>query len=180
MNAFNCSDGVKIEGARPLLPKACNINSLSLEKESIVDSITAELPLLRAKEFFKTHEMTKHLSELIELRRDYMDFMDNILLNYNDFEPFYKDLIDFLEEKDRAYSGIQRLMAGSVSAIPKVALFYVNRLEKEQDRLDALKAFFKEFLRIIEEMFDKTLQLFLKIAEKDLNLEIGPHLREWK
>jgi len=180
MSAYNCSDGVRIEGARPMLPETCKLDSDILDKKFLTGAITKSLPLWRAREFFETHEISKHIREIKELYRDYNGFMKEIISDCDDFEPFYKNLIDFIEEKDQAYSGVQRLIAGSASAIPKVALFYVNRLEDEKDRTDALRAFLKEFMRIIDEMFEQTFQLFLKISEQDLNLAIEPHLQDWK
>ena len=180
INAFNCSDGVKIEGAKPLVAKACKIESQILDKSNLINGITKALPMLRAGTFFETHEMIKHISEIKQLYAEYIEFMDDAISNCDDFEPFYKNLMDFLEEKEKEYSGVQRLIAGSASAIPKIAIFYVNRLKNEEDRDDALAAFLSEFKKIIDEMFKQTFDLFIKISSEDLKIFIEPNLLEWK
>ena len=88
--------------------------------------------------------------------------------------------MDFLEEKEKLYSGVQRLIAGSASAIPKIAIFYVNRLKSEEDRDDALAAFLNEFKKIIDEMFKQTFDLFIKRSREHLKIPIEPKLLEWK
>lgn len=180
ISAFNCSDGVKIEGAAPLVARSIALRDDDLNKKQVVEDIRASLPFVAAGSFFADRDIIEHVRQIKDLRAEYVTFFDEQIKEANDFEKFYANLIRFVEERDAEYKGVQRMVSGSVYAIPKIALFYLNRIKKDSDRDEVFEAFLLEFARITDFMCEEVFNLFVKLITEELELNLESDLRQWE
>lgn len=180
VTAFNCSDGVKIEGASPLVSRALNLKGPDLDKKKLVEEIRDSLLSVPAGSYFETNAVDEHLRQIKDLRAEYAAFHETQIEERPDFEEFYLRLIHFVEAKDVEYKGVQRMVSGSIYAIPKIALFYLNRIKDEADRDEVYADFLVEFARITEFMFEEIFKQFVRLLTEELKLELSPELLHWE
>lgn len=148
---FNCSDGARISGSKPLLPGKADFPPPPRPKRDLVEALMASYPLYTREEFVE-------------------NWADGKL--YDDIEEAAVELIDVIERRRRhlgdqshlaeimgAYAGPGEnlapekvMMRGTVYMILMTGEYYLSRLEQTERREELLDILAEEYIRAFEEL----------------------------
>jgi len=164
VTASNCSDGAMIPGARPLDPEAVAIDGPPLDRPRILAELEAALrhfepgELLRDRDIDALAEtMRKRCGEIAEL-------LDGFDTEAADFAGVYDAMRDYLLSATDWPARVDAMMSGTLSALPRIGMFYGYRLEGAALRRRIFKTYMAEMREILQEIEQQTVELFSRLA----------------
>ena len=162
LNAFNCSDGALIDGAKPKAAESVQFKA-PIDKQAIYRSIRETTKPFAAGEFLKDHDLEGYVAQCDSLLAELPDFFDAVEKECPSVELFIDRLSAFMAEARNKYLGPERAISGSVAGIPLIAVFFLNRIEDQEIRRRLYLGFLKEFQQIVTDMCLDTRSLYAKI-----------------
>ena len=164
LDAFNCSDGVLIEGAKPKVPETVRFDGPPLDKAAVAREIRDQSPVFQAGDFVRGTDTLRHVTDCGDLCRAFDDFVTQTG-DDEDFEKLYSRLRTFVIDSRTTYPGAGTLLHGTVMALPSIVAFYLVRIEDPEIRAELLRDFLDEFKRMVKTMCDGAAAIFERADE---------------
>jgi len=155
LKAINCSDGALITGATPRVPESLEINGSVIDHESIIAALKRTMVHYRPGELVHA----RILAELKDQSRKMYDDLRAIAAEFDahaaDFAGVFDAIAGFLRDAGANYGYAQAIPDGSLTALPRVAMFYGCRSELPMRRR-LFATFIDEFRQALGEMEKQT------------------------
>jgi hypothetical protein len=165
VNLYNCSDGARIDGARPKLPAAVRLIGGPIAREKVVAEITAATPSHEPGAYLAAIDLPGIVAACEEYYAAADAMIDAAQNDDADFAAFLARLHAFFEDKRRTHGAVAAIGSGSALAIPKIGAFAIHRLDGAAARRGMFMAFLEEYRKIFAEMKRDTLALFDRLAD---------------
>jgi flagellin glycosyltransferase Maf-like protein/6-hydroxymethylpterin diphosphokinase MptE-like protein len=155
LKVINCSDGALITGATPRVPESLEIEGPVIDHQLIIAALKRTMACYRPGELIGS----KNLAELTEKSRNVYDDLRAILSRFDpdmaDFPGVFDAMAGFLRGAGARYGFAHAIPDGSLTALPRVAMFYGCRTELPLRRR-LFATFMAEFRRALDEMEGET------------------------
>lgn len=158
VNAFNCGDGALISSAKPKIPEAVNIAADPVDIASLAEDIKSVSTFYAAGEYLDEKDADSLLEQHEKFWTDFEAQLDQAM-EEGTFKGFYDKISPFCDEAclDAYYSGIARIPSASLQALPKIAMFFIHRLDGHPAQAAVFSDFKSEYKKsaafIREDMF---------------------------
>lgn len=163
LSAVNCSDGALIPGARPCDPEALEIQGPPVDHAALNEMLRRTLLFYERGEILKAID----LPGVAKDARLLFDDLDALLAELgeldSDFAATYDRLNEFRLKGEHEYSSVGTIVAGTLQALPRIAMFYGFRIADKSLRRKLYDAYIAESRRICGIMREKTLALFERL-----------------
>jgi hypothetical protein len=163
LKVVNCSDGALINGATPRVPESLDIDGSVIDHERIVGD------LKRSMRRYGPRELLRHrdLEGLRQKSRSMYRALQEIVAGFDpaaaDFAGVFDAMAEFLRRAGDTYGFAHAIPDGSLSALPRVAMFYGSRTEGPMRR-HLFEVFIREFTRALEAMEQQTDALLRRLV----------------
>jgi flagellin glycosyltransferase Maf-like protein/6-hydroxymethylpterin diphosphokinase MptE-like protein len=155
LNAINCSDGALITGAIPRVPESLEVEGPVLDHEGIIAALKRTMAHYQPGELVRA----KNLAELKDKSQKMYDDLRAILAGFDpdaaEFAAVFDAMARFLRDAGSTYRYAHAIPDGSLSALPRIAMFYGCRSELPM-RQRLFATFMDEFRRALDEMETQT------------------------
>ncbi len=136
----NCSDGVRIAGARPLKARGLRLPPLATTGSAIRDQIASHYPLLQPGQGFTLINPEQVVRERTRLFEDLNALIDRAEREGSDIIAFWNDILPFCDGD--AYAGVTLLCSRELRSATRFAAFFITRVGDAELR----QALFRRFL----------------------------------
>jgi hypothetical protein len=155
LHAINCSDGALITGATPRVPESLEIEGAVIDHQGIIAALKRTMVHYHPSELIGA----KNLAELKDKSRTMYDALRAILAGFDpdaaDFAGTFDAMAKFLRSAGATYGYAHAIPDGSLTALPRVAMFYGCRAEPALRRR-LFATFLEEFRRALDDMEKQT------------------------
>jgi hypothetical protein len=163
LNVVNCSDGALIPGAVPRVPEALNVTNPPVDRVQLMASLQRAMIRFAPGQIFHDIDLTAFAS-----RAELMfDELDDLLSRLAEAEPdcgeAYRALMAFLSKAGDRYLSAEAIIGGTLSALPRVAMFFAFRVAEVEQRREVYRLFIREFREIARELRRGTRDLFHRV-----------------
>lgn len=162
LHATNCSDGALITGATPRVPESLEIEGPVIDHQGIIAALKRTMVHYHPGELIAA----KNLVELKDQSRTMYDALRAILAGFDpeaaDFAGAFDAMSRFLRGAGATYGYAHAIPDGSLTALPRVAMFYGCRAEPELRRR-LFATFLEEFRRALDDMEKQTDALLARL-----------------
>jgi hypothetical protein len=167
LNVINCSDGAIIPGAVPRVPEALRVTRPPVDPAAVKAALERSMTRYAPGEIL-TDADPKALAACAEAMYDDLDsLLDELAAGEPDFDKAYRRLMAFVGAAGDKYMSVEALIAGTMSALPRVAMFFAFRLEKPEHHRAIFEVFVAEFREIALTLRSETAALFARIERPD-------------
>lgn len=160
LRALNCSDGALIAGARPCVPEALEIAADVVDRAGFRSALEATMRRYAPGELLEEADLgavRRHTEEMFAA-------LDKLLIELGDGEPdfaaVYDRVMDFASKAKDRYGYTESIIAGSLQALPRIAMFYGFRVVEAVGRKKLFDLFIAEFRAINADMAKQIYALF--------------------
>lgn len=154
LKVTNCSDGALIAGAQPCIPEALAIEGPVVDRGSLTQVLERTMlryapgQLLAEADFGSIRNKIENL----------IDDLDGLLAELGegeaDFAGVYDRVMAFVRKAEDRYGHTESIIAGSLQALPRIAMFYGFRVIEPDGRQQLFRLFITEFRTIVMDMAD--------------------------
>ncbi len=164
---FNCSDGALINGVTPKVARSVKLTTV-LDKEKIFDSIRAENKHFAPGEFFhsdkkKYSRFSEAFDKVAEEVNEWLDTLHDICADVNDF---CREAVRFTGDINARHLAVSQLISATTHNIPKIAQFYLLRIEDSEKREKIFHEMLDEYARLVRKMLTEGRELYAELARE--------------
>jgi hypothetical protein len=164
LKVTNCSDGALIAGATPRVPEALAIDGMVIDHERIVAEIKTSMARYEGGELLRNHDLGalrgKSRAMYDALRR----VVDRFDADAADFAGVFEALSEFRRNAGDTYGFVQAIPDGSLSALPRIGMFYGCRVGDAALRRRLFETFMAELRKAFDRMETRTDELLARLA----------------
>jgi Glycosyltransferase Maf N-terminal domain/Protein of unknown function DUF115 len=165
LNAVNCSDGALIAGATPRVPESVRADGPALDRDALIATIKRTMVQYAPGEILRE----KDLPGLRQKSRDMYQALRDILAEADpeaaDFAAVFDGMMKFLREAQGRFAYAEAIPDGSLSALPRIAMFYGCRIADLALRRRLFATFRAEFETALDAMDRETDALLERLAK---------------
>ncbi len=143
--AANCTDGARIEGARPQVPKGLRLDGPPIDKAAVKARIRDASPVFEPPDTLSRYDLDGFVAEWDRFMADFTELMDGLKASSKEFRDYYEPLREFFTVRLYDYQEVHHMVHGSAMGIPNVGRFIAGRYEKPEDRRKALEVFMEVY-----------------------------------
>ncbi len=155
LRAINCSDGALITGATPRVPESLEIEASVIDHQGIIAALKRTMVHYQPGELISA----KKLADLKGKSRTMYEALRAIVAEFDpeaaDFAGAFDAMARFLRGAGATYGYAHAIPDGSLTALPRVAMFYGCRTEPALRRR-LFTTFLEEFRRALDDMEAQT------------------------
>ncbi|HWE75320.1 MAG TPA: 6-hydroxymethylpterin diphosphokinase MptE-like protein [Stellaceae bacterium] len=164
LNALNASDGAFIPGAVPRVPEAIEPGADALDHAGVTAALKRALDLIEPSVIFTETDLAAAGKDADRMFRA----LDDLLAKYGDSEPdfasVYRAIRAFMDKAGTRYGHTESIISGTLTALPRIAMFFGFRVDDMAVRKELFSLFIKEFRATVREMKDGTATLFARLV----------------
>ena len=166
LDAWNCSDGAKIEGFSPLAAGAIRLENALVSKEKALERVDRQLPFFRPPDFLRDVPFSDWIQEIGSYKEVQTCILEELR---TEAKTSYRDIfaqVQDLNSSGVGFAPITRLAGSSMEGMVRYGAFIGNRIVDP----DVRREFFIFFISAYEERCNfilDDLETFLKELEKD-------------
>jgi len=174
MTVTNCSDGARIDGARPKVAAAIDIAHPPHQQEAVLADVEKGLSYYEAGELLAKVDLVGHADACDAFETAFNEMIDKALAEDKGFWEFEQRTAQFWKGDWSEHKGVLRIMGGSYASMVRLGAFIGTRFNNRRSRL----AFFRFFLEGYREsclwMAGETRTMLREMAEgRETLSEIG-------
>lgn len=164
LNAANASDGAFIPGAVPRVPEAICPTGPTIDRAAMVTALQRAMEETTPAMIFAESDLveTARLADLL------FEDLDQMLVELGegkaDFAAVYRAVTAFIDDAGGRYGHTDAIVSGTLTALPRIAMFFGFRVGDPLVRQELFSLFIKEFLKTSQEMREQTKRLFEKLT----------------
>jgi hypothetical protein len=163
LNVFNASDGAFIPGAVPRVAEAIEPTSGPLDHAAVMAALKRALNQIDPATIFTETD----LAETARRAESLFDELDAVLTKLGrgapDFAAVYRAVRDFLENAEARYGRTESIISGTLTALPRIAMFFGFRVDEPAIRKELFSLFIKEFRETLKQMRGGIAKLFERL-----------------
>ncbi|MGH7088113.1 MAG: motility associated factor glycosyltransferase family protein, partial [Stellaceae bacterium] len=159
----NCSDGALIPGARPCAPESFEIVKPPVDRGALQRALEIQLRHFATGELLDECDLSGLGAEAERMFGDLFGLLDEVALD-PDFAALHDRLRMFASTAADQYGGCLSIIGGTVTALPRIAMFYGARLDEGPLRRALYARAIEEIRGIVAEMQERTCALLREVA----------------
>lgn len=160
LKVCNASDGAFIPGAVPRVPEAIEPTSGALDHAAVIAALKRALNEIDPATIFTETDLTETARGAERL----FDELDDLLAGFDngqpDFASVYRAVRDFVDKARARYGRTESIISGTLTALPRIAMFFGFRVDDPALRKELFSLFIKEFRETLKGMRDGVAKLF--------------------
>jgi hypothetical protein len=160
----NCSDGALIPGARPCAPETLEIPGPPLDRAAVIHRLERDMRAFAAGEMLAETDLGTLGTEAVRMF-DRLDLaLDELAAGPPDFTAVYDRMRTLLREIAGEFKRCDVIVSGTLSALPRIAMFYGIRIGDLAVRARFFARYMAEFRAVVNAMRQGTRELFDDLA----------------
>jgi hypothetical protein len=171
-NVVNCSDGAVIPGARPCVPDALEICSPAIDRAALAAALDGGMPRFAPGEILRGTDLHAVADAADRMFARLDATLDGLAAGEPDFAAAHGRIRELVAELGGSSLESDAMISGTLTALPRIAMFYGFRLADPAARRALFDRYIAEFRIVAAEMAERTRALF-----SDLAGQITPPLR---
>lgn len=144
---FNCSDGARIDGARPKAAASVHIAPPPLPRATVVKKLEAQLRSFTAGELLCDIELDEHVAGCSAFIPAFAEMLDHAAEEDGGFFDLEARLRAFVAERRPDFAGFFSMGLSSLVSMLRLGAFFAGRIPDDDER----RAFFLHFLGLYRE-----------------------------
>lgn len=165
LNAFNCSHGARIDGAKPISSASLKLTSQPGKQNHLKQSLRAQATFYKDGAYFKSLHLSDKVLLLTSLAERLKIFMAIMYEKENSIYDFEHSFEDFWNENYDEYKDILPIIGGTMSSMFRLAGYVHVRLSNEEERQECLKVTIKAIEKQALWMLDTLHDFLAAMAE---------------
>lgn len=179
LTIVNCSDGARIDGARPKVSAAINLDSEPNQQENVLSAIEEKLPSFAAGEMLKNIDLQPHADACDDFAERFTDLVEAAKTEGDGFWDFDKRIEKFWYDDWSEHKGVLKIIGGSYASMVRLGAFAGTRITNRNTRKRFFEFFVDNYLDACLWMAEETKLLLSEMAEGKTKLsEVGKRLPE--
>jgi hypothetical protein len=165
IEAINCSDGALIPGARSCTPEALDVKGPEVDRGAVMRALDVALRRFGPGEVLMGQDFVALAAEVGRLFAD----LDRRLVEARpemDFAALYLRLKAFTAPGADQYSGCLSIVSGTLSALPRIAMFYGYRIVDRALRCSLYECCVEEMRAVVDTMAVATQEMVAEAAAR--------------
>jgi len=160
LNVLNCSDGALIPGAKPRVPDSLTVATPVVDAVALRAEIRHMLPRYLPGQILEEANFGAIHAKVVEM----FAALDALLVELGEGKPdfglVYDRVMSFVAQAKDRFAHTEALVSGSLSALPRIAMFYGYRVVDAAQRKRSFDLFIAEFRAIAADMARQLATLF--------------------
>ncbi len=160
---YNCSDGSRIEGARPKVAASIRLPDGLPPRSLVLERLEAQMRRVEAGEILAELDLASHIAgcdTFVEALRHLIDETNQLGLGFFDCEARLHDLVEVRRDDFRGFFAMAK---GSVPSLLRLGAFFGTRIRDEAERRAYLAFFLDRYLGCCREMAETAQALLSSI-----------------
>ena len=164
LNVFNASDGAFIPHTVPRTPESIVPAGDAIDRAALIGALKRSLNEITPAAIFSEVALADVARQASRMFADLDSLLDRLGKGEPDFAAVYTAITAFLADADDRYSHADALISGTLTALPRIAMFFGFRVENLDLRRELFSLFIKEFKATLEKMKEGSRELFERLA----------------
>jgi hypothetical protein len=164
LKVFNASDGAFIPGAVPRVPEAIEPVDAAVDHAAVIAALKRALNEIDPAAIFTETDLAATARGAECLFAEFDDMLAKLGRGEPDFAAVYRAVREFLDKAGERYGRTESIISGTLTALPRIAMFFGFRVDDPMLRKDLFSLFIKEFRTTIQEMKEGVTKLFERLA----------------
>lgn len=164
LNVVNCSDGALIPGAVPRVPEALTVANPPVDRAALKAALEKSMRRFSPGKIFEDIDLSAFAGRAELMFDDLDQLLDELADGEPDFGKAYQALMAFAAKAEDRYLSAEVIIGGTLSALPRIAMFFGFRVADTALRADLFSLFIKEFRKTSQKMREGTAKLFADLA----------------
>jgi len=170
VNLFNCSDGVKIDGAKPKAAAAIKLTNPPAMQKNVLSQIERQLLYYEAGAFLDPIDLAKDVEGCDVFIKGFKKMTADAKRKDKGFWDFEQRLEKFWNDNYGELKAVLKITGGSFYAILRLGAFLGNRIMDEKKRLEFMRYFLDEYCETCVWMARETKKLLVDIDQRKTEL----------
>ncbi len=154
LEAYNCSDGCLIQHTIPMLPECVEIDSPPINWSAIMAAAKQQMVRFLPGELLKGADPDTIVRGLHEFHEALIEIVDKAEADGEGAPAVYRDVVALEQSIIGRFGNAWSIALGSVRALPRIGMFFTNRIRDKVQRKEVTAAFFEEYRALLLEMRD--------------------------
>jgi hypothetical protein len=164
LNVVNCSDGALIAGAVPRVPEAIDVAGPALDHEALMATMKRTLVHYGPGDILREKDLAALREKSHEMYGELRDILADADAEAADFAAIFDAMMKFLREARDRFAYADAIPDGSLSALPRIAMFYGCRIADPALRTRLFATFRTEFGKALDSMDRRTDELLERLS----------------
>lgn len=164
LNVANASDGAFIPGAVPRVPEAICPPGPAIDRAAMTAALKRAMNETTPAMIFAESDLAQTARQADLFFADLDRMLVELGQGKADFAAVYRAVTAFLADAGARYGHTDALVSGTLTALPRIAMFFGFRVADRVVREELFSLFIKEFLATSQKMREETKALFAKLA----------------
>lgn len=169
----NCSDGARIDGARPRVASSVHLPAPAVPKSQVVLRLEETLRRTAAGELLQQVDLQAHVDSADVHLRVVEDVIEEWLRTTDSYFELERRLVDEMCSRLDAYSGYHAMLRGSLMSMLRLGSFFGSRIADEQLRMAFRVQFADAFRRQCWSMREETCAFLLALDDEGEDGDFG-------
>ena len=171
---FNCSDGARIDGARPLAPSSLVLDGPEGGQKKAIQTIENQLPSFKKGEVLTAVDLKKAADSCDEFLESLPEIADKIRQEDGDFIMLEEEMRALRRKGGEKTPAIFAIGQGSIGSMVRLGAFAGTRIAEEKARRDYMRFFLDEYVKSCQWVAKETKRMLLAMADGETDLgDIG-------
>ena len=166
LSVTNCSDGALIAGAVPRVADGIEVGAAPIARDALLTALKRSMTRYRPGDILRSKDLAALRDKSAQLYGDLRRILTEADREAADFAGLYGAMIEFLNRAGDRYAFVDAIPEGSLTALPRVGMFYGSRVGDSVLRRKLFDTLLAEFTRAIDAMERATGQLLAQLAER--------------
>ncbi|HLI21453.1 MAG TPA: 6-hydroxymethylpterin diphosphokinase MptE-like protein [Stellaceae bacterium] len=164
LNVVNASDGAFIPFAVPRVPEAIDPPGSALDRAAVLAALKRSLDEITPAAMFAETDLKKVARQADRMFADLDSALERLGRDAPDFAAVYRAMTAFLADAGSRYAHADSIISGSLTALPRIAMFFGFRIADPGLRSELFSLFIKEFRLTLDKMKEETAKAFERLA----------------
>ena len=174
VDMYNCSDGARIDGARPLAPGSLALKGPEGGQQKVIQIIENQLPGFKKGEVLSLLDLEKSAATCDEFLEALPKIADKIKQEDGDFVMLEEEMRTLQRKDGQKNPAIFAIGQGSIGSMIRLGAFAGTRIEEADARRDYMVFFIEEYIESCRWVATETKRMLLAMAEGKTDLsDIG-------
>lgn len=164
LNVINASDGAFIPSTVPRVPEAIVPAGEAINRAELLEALKRSLNEITPGSIFAESDLVDVARRADRMFADLDSLLERLGQGAPDFAAVYSAMTTFLAEAGKNYGHADSIVCGTLSALPRIAMFFGFRVADTALRAELFSLFIKEFRKTSQKMREGTAKLFADLA----------------
>lgn len=164
LNVVNASDGAFIPGAVPRVPDAICPTGPAIDRPAMMTALQRAMNESTPAALFAESDLVETARQADRLFVELDRMLVGLGQGEADFAAVYCAVTAFLEDAGTRYGHADAIVSGTLTALPRIAMFFGFRVADPAIRQELFSLFIKEFLATSKKMREETKALFERLT----------------